>query len=522
MEFQYLSFISAIVIFGTFAFLFIHPTRKRNGKLAPEAAGAWPVLGHLHLLTASGLPHKTLASMADKYGPVFTIRLGLQKTIVVSDSNIAKECFTTNDKAFATRPKSLAGKIMGYNHALFGLSFYGPYWREVRKTATLQLLSNHRLHMLAHIRVSEVKAFIQDAYLFWSENKNNTTGQVMIDMKDRLGCLVLNIVVKMIAGKRYSLDEGEEAHRQKVAINRFFVLLGVFVVSDFVPFLRFLDLGGYEKSMKKNAKEMDQILEGWLKEHKINRSINSGIDKNEGRDFMDVMLSTFENNPTDDFASFDRDTIIKSTCGNLLLAGTDTTSVTLTWALALLLNNPDVLKKAQSEVDDHVGIERQVEESDIKNLVYIQAIIKETLRLYPAGPLSVPHESMESCNLGGYEIPKGTRLLVNLWKIHRDPETWSDPLKFEPGRFLTTHKDVDIRGQHFELIPFGSGRRMCPGVSFALQVTEFTLASLIHSFNISPPSDDPIDMTESFGLTIEKTTPLHVLLKPRLSTHNYH
>jgi cytochrome P450 len=517
------SFIISALIFGTFSFIFIYSpffTQKRINK-APEAAGAWPVLGHLHLLSDSGLPHKTLASMADKYGPVFTIRLGLQQALVVSDSNIAKECFTTNDKAFATRPESLAGKIMGYNHAMFGLSSYGPYWREVRKTVTLQLLSNHRLHMLAHIRVSEVKVSVKEAFLFWSENKSSVTGQVKIDMKEWLGSLVLNIVVKMIAGKRYSLDEGEEARWQKAVIKRFFVLLGVFVVSDFVPFLRFLDLGGYEKSMKKTAKEMDSIVEGWLQEHKTNRSLNSGVENYEDRDFMDVMLSTFVNNPKSDLAGHDPETVIKATCGAILLAGTDTSSVTLTWALALLLNNPDVLKKAQREVDDNVGSERQVEESDIKNLVYIQAIIKETLRLYPAGPLSVPHESMESCNLGGYEIPKGTRLLVNLWKIHRDPETWSDPLKFEPERFLTTHKDVDIRGQHFELIPFGSGRRMCPGISFALQVAEFSLASLIHSFDISPPSDDPIDMTESFGMTVEKATPLQVLLRPRLSTHIY-
>lgn len=205
----------------------------------------------------------------------------------------------------------------------------------------------------------------------------------------------------------------------------------------------------------------------------------------------------------------------------ILIAATDTTTVTLTWALTLLLNNRHVLEKAQRELDSHVGRERQVKESDIKNLVYIQAILKETLRLYPAGPLSVPHESMESCTLGGYDIPKGTRLLVNLWKIHRDPNIWSDPLEFQPERFLTSHKDVDIKGQHFELIPFGSGRRMCPGISFGLQVAQFTLARLIHSFKIFTPSDEPIDMRESFGLSNDKATPLEVFLKPRLSPEMY-
>ena len=172
--------------------------------------------------------------------------------------------------------------------------------------------------------------------------------------------------------------------------------------------------------------------------------------------------------------------------------------MTLTWALSLLLNNPEVLKKAQLELDNHVGRERQVNESDVKNLVYLQAIVKETLRLYPAGPLSVPHESREDCTIGDYHVRSGTRLLINLSKMHRDPNVWVDPCLFQPERFLTTHKHVDVRGQSFELTPFGSGRRICPGISLALQVTQLTLAHLLYAFDITPPSDEPGDMG-SFG-----------------------
>jgi cytochrome P450 len=205
----------------------------------------------------------------------------------------------------------------------------------------------------------------------------------------------------------------------------------------------------------------------------------------------------------------------------LILAASDTTSVTLTWTLSLLLNNHEVLKKAQDELDIHIGRERQVKESDMKNLVYLQAIIKETFRLYPAAPLSVPHESMEECTVGGYHIPAGTRLFTNLSKIHRDPQVWSDPDEFQPERFLTTHKDCDFRGQHFELIPFGSGRRMCPGVSFALQVLNLALATLLHGFDIETLDDAPIDMTETGGITNIKATPLEALLTPRLSPGLY-
>jgi fraxetin 5-hydroxylase len=193
--------------------------------------------------------------------------------------------------------------------------------------------------------------------------------------------------------------------------------------------------------------------------------------------------------------------------------------VTLTWALALLVKNPLVLKKAQQELKNHVGVDRRVEESDLENLLYIKAIIKETMRLYPAGPLSVPHESIEDCIVGGYSIPKGTRLLVNVWKIQHDPDIWTDPFEFQPERFLTSKKEIDVKGQHFELIPFGSGRRMCLGISFALEALLLILASILHQFQFQNLSNDKIDMSESPGLTNLKATPLELLVAPRLSSH---
>lgn len=205
----------------------------------------------------------------------------------------------------------------------------------------------------------------------------------------------------------------------------------------------------------------------------------------------------------------------------LILGGSDTTAGTLTWAISLLLNNPQALKNAQEELDLQVGRDRLVDDSDIKNLRYLQAIIKETLRLYPAGPLLGPREAMEDCTVAGYNVPAGTRLVVNVWKIQRDPRAWSKPDDFQPERFLTSHAHVDVRGQQFELIPFGSGRRACPGASFALQVLHLTLARLLQGFEFKSPLDGPVDMTESPGLTIPKATPLEVLLTPRLRGEFY-
>ncbi|CAI9281850.1 unnamed protein product [Lactuca saligna] len=193
----------------------------------------------------------------------------------------------------------------------------------------------------------------------------------------------------------------------------------------------------------------------------------------------------------------------------------------LTWALCLLLNNPRVLKIAQYELDEHVGRKREVEESHLKNLVYLNTIVKETLRLYLPGPLTLHHESMEDCIIGGYKIPKGTRLLTNLWKIQHDPTKWPDPEEFQPERFLTSHKHVDVRGNTYELFPFGSGRRVCPAIPFALRSLHITLATLIQQFVLKKQSNEPVDMSKSTGVTISKTIPLEVLLAPCLSLDIY-
>lgn len=201
----------------------------------------------------------------------------------------------------------------------------------------------------------------------------------------------------------------------------------------------------------------------------------------------------------------------------MIAGGSDTTSATLIWALTLLINNPQILRKAQEELDLQIGKNRLVEESDITNLVYLQAIVKETLRLYPAAALGGMREFAEDCTIGKYHIRKGTRLVTNLWKLHRDPDVFHEPLKFMPERFLTTNKDLDPKGQNFEMIPFGSGRRICPGVSFGMQMLHLVLASVLHAFDFSNPNDEPVDMTETSGLINHKGTPLPLLVAPRLS-----
>ncbi|XP_031473384.1 xanthotoxin 5-hydroxylase CYP82C4-like [Nymphaea colorata] len=206
----------------------------------------------------------------------------------------------------------------------------------------------------------------------------------------------------------------------------------------------------------------------------------------------------------------------------LVVAGTESMAVTLEWALSLLLNNPHLLKKAQDELDCQVGKERQVDESDLSNLPYLQAIVKETMRLHPTGPLLDPHESTEPVQLGGFEVPVGSILFVNVWKIHHDPTLWADPEEFKPERFLSSRNEMTgFGGQDFAFLPFGSGRRICVGRWMAMQVLHLTLACLLQSFEWSTPMNEPVDMTVGHGLTLPKATQLRVLLRPRLPPHLY-
>ncbi|KAI4366402.1 hypothetical protein MLD38_022283 [Melastoma candidum] len=530
---------SLILGLALLALAYVALLRKpSHRKSPPSAGGAWPVLGHLPCLGGPKLPHVTFGEWADKYGPIFSIKLGFNHAVVISSAELMKECFTLNDMALVDRPKSTAAEIMGYNYFMFGLSPYGPYWRHVRKIATLELLSNHRISALNHVRESVVREFLRRLYDTWKDDEC-----AVVDMKRWFNSVAYNVVLKMVVGKDYlGADEGggEDGERCKRALSSMFVLLGAFVIGDAVPFLKWLDLGGYKKAMRETARELDALQEVWLNEHKEKR-------KDKGRevaaeDFMDVMLSIVDDGEAS--PTYDADIICKSTslvsCYSLnrfsklhvfvttthhqaqalILGGTDTTTVQLTWALALLLKHPEAMKKVQEELDLHVGRERPVSESDTKKLIYLQAVTKETLRLYPAAPVSVPRLSTRDITIGGYHVPAGTQIITNLMKLHRDPATWSDPEEFRPERFLTTHKDVDVRGQNFEFLPFGGGRRICPGISFAIQGSLLILASLLQGFDMRTPNGEGVDMTIGAGMTCPKVTPLNVVLTPRLVADN--
>ncbi|XP_050204785.1 cytochrome P450 CYP82D47-like [Mercurialis annua] len=506
------------IVLGLFTFLLFlyYLMRKLRAPTlqAPQPRGAWPIIGHLQVISAgsNGLPHLNLANLADKYGPIFTLRIGIRNVLVVSNSEITKEIFTTNDSSVIFRPALVSAKLMGYNYAFFPFTPAGTsYWRETRKISNSELLSNQRLELRKHIRNQEIEFSIKALYQSWKG------GRKIVEMKQWFSDLNMNALLRMIIGEKYFGGGGDESEgrRFQAGVTVLFQYLGTLVLRDAVPYLGWMDIGGHEKIMKRTFKELDDVLEKWLQQHKQKGNLlGETTDEN---DFMDAMISILDGKCIE---GYDADTINKATCLSMI-AGNETVTVALTWALSLLLNNQQVLKKAQEELEKYVGKERLVNDTDIHNLVYLQAIVKETLRLHPPAIIPGPRQFTQDCTISGYHVPKGTWLMINLWKIHRDPNVWPVPMDFKPERFLTSHKDIDVRGHNFELLPFGGGRRACPAISFGLQMMHLTLANLLHAFEISSPTNAPVDMSAGVGLTNMKTTPLEVLISPRLPPYCY-
>ncbi|KAJ0547820.1 putative cytochrome P450 [Helianthus annuus] len=512
---QFLTLIGLLLSSIIYAYkISMRKTQEKGNKLvAPEPSGALPFIGHLHQLRVQVPIPRILGNMADDYGPAYSLRLGSHQALVISSQQMVKDCFTINERNFATRPNLSAGRYLNYDNAGFGMSPYGPYWREMRKMAVSELFTSQRVEMFKHIRTSQVKNSIMELYALCQRNGGRASA---INISKWFECIPLNIIVRILVGKAFSNGNNEQDSHVKEAIKKLLYLSGFFVVSDFFPNLEWMDIGGHLKSMKQVAKELDGVIEKWLNEH-IEKRQERGSNK-EG-DFMDLMLSSL---PQDtEMFGYGRETIIKATTLVLMWTGSESTAVTMTWTLSLLLNHPHILKGAQEELDIHVGREKWAEESDIKNLVYLQAIVKETLRLYPPGPLAGPHEAIEDCKIGGYHVTKGTRLIMNVWKLHHDPQVWSDPHEFRPERFLKEHSEINYSGQNFEYIPFSTGRRMCPATMFASNVLHLTFARLLQGFDLSTPMGKPVDMSEGLGLTLPKAEPLEVTITPRLSPELY-
>ncbi|KAG5230831.1 cytochrome P450 [Salix suchowensis] len=467
----------------------------RIKNFPPTPFPSLPIIGHLYLLIKKPI-YRTLSKISSKHGPVILLQQGSRRLLVVSSPSIAEECFTKNDVIFANRPRLLLAKHLAYNHTTLAWASYGDHWRNLRKIASVEVLSAYRLQTLSSIRLDEVKSMICGLF----RNQNQT-----VEMKTVFFEQTLNIMMGMIAGKRYYGDgfsDVEEAKRFRAIHAETSLLSGQTIIGDYLPWIKSKKM---EKRLIECQIKRDRFMQ-YLIEQQRRRILESDSGGEKKRNLIQVLLSLKETEP-----EYYTDDIIKGLMLLLLSAGTGTSSTTMEWALSLLLNHPEVLEKARIEIDEQIGHDRLMDEADLAKLPYLRNILNETLRMYPPAPLLVPHESSEECLVGGFRIPRGTMLSVNVWAIQNDPKIWPDPRKFRPERFDNSEGAKD----EFKLMPFGFGRRSCPGEGLALKVVGLVLGSLIQCFEWQKIGDQMVDMTEGSGFGIRKARPLEAICKPR-------
>ncbi|KAK8579967.1 hypothetical protein V6N13_143112 [Hibiscus sabdariffa] len=487
-----------ILLFLALYSIAVHLLHKLNNH-PPSPFPTLPFIGHFYSLLKKPL-HRTLAKISANHGPILLLHFGSRPVVLVSSASAAEECFTKNDIVLANRPKLLYGKHMGNNYTSLIWDSYGENWRNLRRVSSIHLLSGNCLQLLYATRLDEVHLLLRKLY----KDQGRT-----VDLKSRLFELMVNLMMRMIAGKRYYGDDVvdvEEGTRFREIMRESFLLAGASNMGDFLPVMKLF--GKLEKRMINLSKRRDTFTQELIDECRNNmkNGKESCLSIDKKKNMIEVMLSLQEQEP-----EIYKDETIRSLMIVLLLAGTDTSAATMEWALSFLLNHPQVLHKAQAEIDAVVGQNRLIEESDLPNLPYLHCIINETFRLKPVGPLLIPHESSEECTVGGYRIPRGTMLLVNAWAIHNDPNKWEEPTKYMPERF----EGLDSSNTAFKLMPFGAGRRRCPGEGLAMRMVGLTLGSLIQCFEWERIGEELVDLTEGPGLTMPKAQPLQAKCRPR-------
>ncbi|KAK7308879.1 hypothetical protein RJT34_05189 [Clitoria ternatea] len=473
----------------------LHSRKNKTNHKLPPGPSPIPIFGNL--LEMGKKPHQSLAKLAKIHGPVMHLKLGQVTTIIISSADMAKEILQTHDLLFSNRTVPQAVTV--HNHDQYSLAFLpvSPLWRDMRKICNNQLFANKTLDSSQHLRRKKMHELLNDVH------QSSLTGEAV-----DIGRVAFKTSINFLSNTIFSMDfvhsVGDTGEYKDIVVN-ILKAVGTPNMADFFPLLRIVDPQGIKRSCALYVGKLFHVFGNLIDERLALRNEKGFVTNN---DMLDALLDISKQNNQE----MDKDKI-EHLLHDLLVAGTDTTSYTLEWAMAELIHNPITMSKAKKELEETIGIGRLVEESDIARLPYLQAIMKETLRLHPPAPFLLPRKAKADVELNGYTIPKGAQVLINEWAIARDSKVWDNPHMFSPERFLGSK--LDIKGQSFQLTPFGSGRRICPGMPLAIRMLHLMLGSLVNSFewkleNGTSPED--MDMEDAVqGNALRKSEPLRVI-----------
>ncbi|VFQ76461.1 unnamed protein product [Cuscuta campestris] len=466
---------------------------SKNKAAIPGPSGL-PVLGLVRAFTGS-VTHRVLQSLAKslKAESLMSFSVGFTRFIISGDPETAKEILGSS--AFADRPVKESAYELLFHRAM-GFAPYGEYWRNLRRISATHLFCPRRIAAFSGVRTDIAMKMVEQLK---AEMANS--GEVRVKRVLHFGSL--NSVMKTVFGRSYDFDS-ETGSDLEGLVSEGYQLLGTFNWADHFPVLGWMDLQGVRKRCRALVEKVNVFVGDIIADHRTARTsriVGHPVGHESSTDFVDVLLDMAE---TENGLMTESDMI--AVLWEMIFRGTDTVAILLEWILARMVLHPDVQAKAQSEIDSVVGTDRVVSDSDLPNLPYLNAIVKETLRVHPPGPLlSWARLAIHDTRVGDHEIPAGTTAMVNMWAITHDERIWAEPEEFRPERFLVD--EVSIMGSDLRLAPFGAGRRVCPGKAMGLATVQLWLAILLQNFKWEPVGPG-VDLSEVLKMSMEMKNPL--------------
>ncbi|KAF0921277.1 hypothetical protein E2562_003085 [Oryza meyeriana var. granulata] len=498
------------VLFASCLLYKVFVSTKNNAKTSSgdsrRPPGPAPVFLLGNVFDLQGELHLALATLAEKHGPVMSLKLGTTNAVVASSAAAARDALQRYDHLLAARSISDAGRALGnHERSIIWLPSNSPLWKRLRAVCTNHLFSARGLDATRAVREEKVRELV--GYL-----RARADARKAVDVGRVVFSAVLNLVSNVLFSEDVADLSSDRAQELEMLVRDTVEEVTKPNLSDLFPVLAALDLQGRRR---RNAVHISKFHDFF--DEIISRRQNADGERKE--DFLDVLLQLH----SVDQLSLET---IKSFLLDLFAAGTDTNSITVEWAMAELLRHPAVMSKVRTELQDALGSKQHPDESDIGRLPYLSAVVMETMRLHPPSPLLMPHEAIvDGAAVGGYAVPKGTKVIVNVWSIMRDPSSWARPEQFEPERFAGAG-DADEHapaacsfrgGELLEFMPFGAGRRACPGTPMATRVVTLILASLLHAFEWRLPDGMrpcDVDVRGRFGTSLNMVTPLKAVPVP--------
>ncbi|KAF4360434.1 hypothetical protein F8388_001905 [Cannabis sativa] len=473
----------------------------------PPGPRGWPLVGYLPYLGED--LHIDLAALVDVYGPIYKFWMGTKLCVVVSSKELVSQVAKEKDTLFANRDMGVASTIISQGGHDIAFQDYGPDWKKLRKILVREMLSNTVMDDLIGLRREEMRKSVEDI----KEKIDTPINIGLLTFQGTIRCIISMTIGSSLEGK-----DSIDAALFYAAAEELVEMLGKPNISDVFPLLKWFDLQKIGRNVSRVNKVFQSVFDNAIaRQMKALNSKNSPIVKeSKYKDLLTYLVERHHENK-------DKETQItipeiKAVLTDLFVAATDTIATSVEWTMTELLRHPKVMNKVNEELKQIVGLNNIVEESHLPKLTYLSAVFKEALRVHPPGPFLIPRSAKETTIVGGYTIPKGSAIFLNVWAVQRDPSLWENPLEFIPERFLMGNNvDYNLTGNNSDYIPFGIGRRICPGVSLGEKMSLYTLASFLHHFDWKLPNDTELEISDRFGLVLKKKVALIAIPTPKIS-----